>query len=46
LVLLGIVWNAIRPHETFEKLKTRYYVNENLVVEKGITAFGFTAKKI
>ncbi|VCY32911.1 hypothetical protein BANRA_05612 [Klebsiella pneumoniae] len=21
LVLLGIVWNAIRPHETFEKLK-------------------------
>ncbi|WP_229265185.1 hypothetical protein, partial [Klebsiella pneumoniae] len=45
LVLLGIVWNAIRPHETFEKLKTRYYVNENLVVEKGNNSFWIYGKE-
>ncbi|MGP9438009.1 hypothetical protein ACT3RR_21530 [Ewingella sp. AOP8-B2-18] len=45
LVLLGIVWNAIRPHETFEKLKTRYYVNENLAVEKGNNSFWIYGKE-
>ncbi|EAM7553475.1 hypothetical protein KSH12_004254 [Salmonella enterica] len=45
LVLLGIVWNAIRPHETFEKLKARYYVNENLVVEKGNNSFWIYGKE-
>lgn len=45
LVLLGIVWNAIRPHETFEKLKIRYYLNENLVVEKGNNSFWIYGKE-
>ena len=45
LVLLGIVWNAIRPHETFEKLKTRYHINENLVVEKGNNSFWIYGKE-
>ncbi|HDS7617941.1 TPA: hypothetical protein QH551_004843 [Klebsiella pneumoniae subsp. ozaenae] len=45
LVLLGIVWNAIRPHETFEKLKTRYHLNENLVIEKGNNSFWIYGKE-
>ncbi|MCD3011999.1 hypothetical protein GFJ96_23275 [Salmonella enterica subsp. enterica serovar Enteritidis] len=45
LVIFGIVWNDIRQHETFEKLKTRYHINENLVVEKGNNSFWIYGKE-
>lgn len=45
LFLLGIVWNAVRPLEKYEKLKTRYYLNDNLVVEKGDNSFWIYSKE-
>ncbi|EOG5128157.1 TPA: hypothetical protein HFQ00_004752 [Escherichia coli] len=43
--LLGIVWNAVRPLEKYEKLKTRYYLNDNLVIEKGNNSFWIYSKE-
>ncbi|EKQ5512648.1 hypothetical protein JJ528_27755 (plasmid) [Klebsiella pneumoniae] len=45
LFLLGIVWNAVRPLEKYEKLKTRYYLNDNLVIEKGNNSFWIYSKE-
>ncbi|HBQ8857489.1 TPA: hypothetical protein ACMEXA_005633 [Klebsiella variicola subsp. variicola] len=45
LLLLGIIWNAIRPLEKYEKLKTRYYLNDNLVIEKGNNSFWIYGKE-
>ncbi|HDU3663271.1 TPA: hypothetical protein RFW42_004820 [Klebsiella pneumoniae subsp. pneumoniae] len=45
LFLLGIIWNAVRPLEKYEKLKTRYYLSDNLVIEKGNNSFWIYGKE-
>ncbi|EPF5079389.1 hypothetical protein ACSSUQ_004227 [Yersinia enterocolitica] len=45
LVLLGIVWNAIRPLQNNEKIYQRIYINENLIVEKGENSFWLYGKE-
>ena len=45
MFLVGILWNAVRPLEKYEILKTRYYLNDNLVIEKGNNSFWIYGKE-